>query len=150
NLPGGDPWLVQETAHSLVPRVPVIMVTAMGNELVAAEAIHRGVDDYIKKTGDFWDQLPNIVGRAARLAEAESAISRLVSIVEASNDAIIGILLDGVVASWNAGAQTMFGYSADEIIGRSISTLIPPERAAEMGNLLEKLRRGEHLKHFET
>jgi PAS domain S-box-containing protein len=150
NLPGDDPWRVQEAAQSLVPRVPVIMVTALGNELVAAEAIHRGVDGYIKKTGDFWDQLPNIVSRAARLAEAEYAISRLASIVEASDDAIVGISLDGVVASWNSGAKAMFGYSAEEIIGRPISILTPPDRSAEIENILEKLQGGEHLKHFET
>ena len=150
NLPGGDPWRVQELAKSLVPRVPVIMVTAMGNELVAVEAIHRGVDDYIKKTGDFWDQLPNIVGRAARFAEAEYEISRLVSIVEASDDAIIGVLLDGVVASWNAGAKAMFGYSVEEMIGRPISILTPPDRSAETENILEKLQGGERLTNFET
>ncbi len=150
NLPGGDPWLVQAAAQALIPRVPVILVTAMGSELVAAEAVHRRVDDYIKKTGDFWDQLPNIVGRATRLADAEFENSRLASIVESSDDAIIGTMMDGVVVNWNFGATGMFGYTADEIIGRPISLLIPPDHAAEAKVILAKLQRDERLRHFET
>src|SRR5437016_4063348 len=77
NLPDGDPWQVFDVAQSLIPRVPVIIVTGMSNEQVAVEAIHRGVADYVKKTTDFWDQLPGTVDRVTRLAEAEQEIARL-------------------------------------------------------------------------
>jgi DNA-binding NtrC family response regulator len=69
-LPDGDPWAVVAAAQARSPRVPVIMVTAMGNEAVAAE-VHRGVSAYVKKTDSLWDRLPNLVDRAAGLARTE-------------------------------------------------------------------------------
>jgi PAS domain S-box-containing protein len=76
--------------------------------------------------------------------------SRLAAIVESSSDAIIGKTLDGVVTSWNAGAAEMYGYTADEMVGEEISVLIPPDRAGELGPVLERLRRGERIGHFAT
>ncbi|HXA46087.1 MAG TPA: response regulator, partial [Burkholderiaceae bacterium] len=55
NLPDGDPWQIVDAADAKKPRTPVIMVTAQGNERVAAEALRRGVADYLKKSGSFWD-----------------------------------------------------------------------------------------------
>ena len=85
-----------------------------------------------------------------KLRRRAEEISRLASIVEASHDAIMEVSLDGVVRSWNVGAQVMFGYCAEDIIGRPISILIPQDRPAEAKNILEKLQRGECLKYFET
>ena len=76
--------------------------------------------------------------------------SLLAAIVSSSDDAIISKNLEGTVTSWNATAEEMFGYAADEIIGRHISTLAPPGRAHEMAEIIEKIRRGEHVDHFET
>src|SRR5437762_5524411 len=75
-LPDGDPWAVLEAAKARVPRIPVIIVTAMGSERVAAEAIHRGVAEYVKKAETFWDELPSIVERVSRLANAEDNLQR--------------------------------------------------------------------------
>jgi len=85
-----------------------------------------------------------------KLRRRAEEISRLASIVEASHDAIMEVSLDGVVRSWNVGAQVMFGYCAEDIIGRPISILIPQDRPAEAKNILEKLQRGECLIYFET
>ena len=63
-LPDGDPWQVVDAAKAQLPPVPVILVTGMGNEKVAAEAIHRGVTDYVKKVDSFWDQLPGAIARS--------------------------------------------------------------------------------------
>jgi PAS domain S-box-containing protein len=76
--------------------------------------------------------------------------SRLAAIVEASGDAIIGATLDGVVTSWNAGAERTFGYAPGEIVGRGVSVLVPPDRAAELAPVFERVRRGERVGHFET
>src|SRR5215203_4609867 len=81
---------------------------------------------------------------------AEQVSSRLAAIVESSDDAIIGKTLDGIVTSWNRGAQKIYGYSAEDIVGTPISVLAPPERYNEMPTILDKVRRGEHLSHYET
>ncbi len=70
--------------------------------------------------------------------------------VESSDDAIISKDLDGTVKSWNAAAERLFGYSASEMVGKSIRTIIPPDRQGEEDLVLERLGRGESLKHFET
>ncbi len=75
-LPDGDPWAIVEVARSRTPRIPVIIVTAMGNEHIAAEAIHRGVAEYVRKTGTFYDELPNVVTRVAKSAQAEDRLRR--------------------------------------------------------------------------
>ena len=74
----------------------------------------------------------------------------LASIVESSDDAIIGKTLDGIVTSWNAGAERLFGYRADEMVGKSITRLFPPERADDLLPILGAVRRGERVDHFET
>lgn len=74
----------------------------------------------------------------------------LTAIVESSRDAIVGKDLDGVVTSWNAGAQEIFGYSAEEMIGTAITRLIPDDRREEEGFILECLRRGERVEALET
>lgn len=81
---------------------------------------------------------------------AEQAALQLAAIVTSSGDAIIGKTLDGTIVSWNAGAERMYGYSADEMIGRPISVLIPPELADEMPAILERLQRGERIDHLDT
>jgi PAS domain S-box-containing protein len=87
-------------------------------------------------------------------AESKSAddipLAFLGTIVESSDDAIISMTLDGHILSWNAGATRVFGYSRDEAIGRSIDFLIPPELHDEEQRMLERLRQGERIEHFET
>jgi PAS domain S-box-containing protein len=82
--------------------------------------------------------------------QAEDARARLAAIVESSDDAIVGKSLDGVITSWNAGAERLFGYTAQEAIGQSITMLIPSDRQQEEPGILARLRRGEHIEHFET
>ncbi|HEV2835333.1 MAG TPA: PAS domain S-box protein, partial [Pyrinomonadaceae bacterium] len=72
------------------------------------------------------------------------------SIVESSNDAIVSKSLDGVIQSWNAAAEQLFGFTAAEAVGRHISLVIPPERLAEEDQILARLRSGRRIEHFET
>ena len=81
---------------------------------------------------------------------AEEVGRHLVAIVEASDDAIISKDLDGIVKSWNRGAQRLFGYTAVEMIGKSISILIPAVRHDEEPHILERIRMGERIEHYET
>ena len=80
----------------------------------------------------------------------EEAAYRLAAIVESSDDAIVSKDLDGIVRTWNRAAERIFGYPAEEIIGRSIKTIIPPERLGEEDVVLSKIRSGEVVDHFET
>src|SRR5262249_16189185 len=75
---------------------------------------------------------------------------RLAAIVESSEDAIIGKTLGGVITSWNEGAYRLFGYTADEVIGKRVSLLMPEGRSAEEADILRKLARGEGIQNFDT
>ncbi|OLC99570.1 MAG: hypothetical protein AUH86_02180 [Acidobacteria bacterium 13_1_40CM_4_58_4] len=75
---------------------------------------------------------------------------RLAAIVEYSEDAVIGKNLDGIITNWNKGAERIYGYGAEEVLGKHISILAPPERAEEMPQILQKLRLGERIKPLET
>jgi PAS domain S-box-containing protein len=81
---------------------------------------------------------------------AEQARSQLAAIVDSSDDAIISKSLDGMILSWNRGAERLYGYSAEEIIGKSISILIPPERPNELQEIIEHLKGGEVIQRYET
>src|SRR2546422_6751953 len=74
----------------------------------------------------------------------------LAAIVDSSDDAIVSKTLEGVVTSWNRGAERLFGYSAAEAVGQHISLIIPEDRKAEEDDVLARLRRGERIDHFET
>ena len=82
--------------------------------------------------------------------QEEIILRQLVAIIESSDDAIIGKNLDSIITIWNNGAQKIFGYEAEEMIGTSIMRLIPADRQYEETQILEKIRRGESVEHFET
>ncbi|HTD86351.1 MAG TPA: PAS domain S-box protein, partial [Candidatus Binatia bacterium] len=75
---------------------------------------------------------------------------RLAALVESSDDAIISKTLDGIITTWNKGAERMFGYRPEEVIGKPVTILIPPDRVNEEPAILERLRRGERMDHYET
>src|SRR5262245_18221094 len=81
---------------------------------------------------------------------AERAAQQLVAIVESSQDAIVSKDLDGVIMTWNKGAERLFGYQADEVIGKPITILIPSDRRDEEPSILKRIRVGERVDHFET
>src|SRR6202040_344324 len=80
----------------------------------------------------------------------EEDLRRLASIVACSDDAIIGKTLEGIITSWNGGAERMYGYSAKEAIGKPVSMLVPLDRPDEIPEVMERLKRGEVVDHFET
>lgn len=95
-------------------------------------------------------KLLGVIHDVSERKQAEIYSNRLAALVESSDDAIIGKDMDGIVTSWNRGAEKIFGYTADEMVGTSIKRLIPAERQAEEDQILARLRRGEKLEHFET
>src|SRR5687768_14408042 len=78
------------------------------------------------------------------------AQTHLAAIIESSDDAIVSKTLDGVIRSWNKGAERIFGWTADEVIGKPITIIIPPDRQHEEPEILRRLRSGERVDHFET
>jgi len=84
------------------------------------------------------------------IARSEQSESRLAAIVESSEDAIIAKTLDGVITSWNAAATRLFGYQPDEVLGRSILLLVPPDLHSEEMDILQQLRAGHRIAHRET
>ena len=91
------------------------------------------------------------ISERRRLADSQDRIAReLASIVETSDDAIVSKDLQSTIRSWNRGAERIFGYTADEMIGRSIRTIIPEERWSEEDDVLRQLRQGNRVDHFET
>lgn len=83
--------------------------------------------------------------RAGELAQA-----KLGAIVASSDDAIMSKTLDGVITSWNRSAERLFGYASEEVVGKSILTIVPPERHPEEAGILARLSKGERIEHFET
>src|SRR5262245_7416685 len=96
------------------------------------------------------EELKELKRRVAELEQAELAQYYLAALVESADDAIIGKTLEGIVTSWNKGAEKLFGYTASEIIGKSITILVPPENPDEEPRILAQIRSGERLEHYET
>ena len=135
--------------------IPLVVVTGGLGDEAAAECLKQGAADYVLK--DRPSRLPSAVQRVleekrlrAENQRAFGAISRLATIVESSDDAIIGKTLEGVITSWNKGAEELYGYAAAEVVGRPVSILIPFDRSEELAAILARLRRGERVEHFES
>jgi two-component system cell cycle sensor histidine kinase/response regulator CckA len=88
--------------------------------------------------------------REAQLAKTDTTAQRLAAIVESSDDAIISKDLDGIILTWNGGAERIYGYTADEVRGRPMTLLLPPDRPDEEALILNQIKRGERVDHSET
>ncbi|HKQ79987.1 MAG TPA: PAS domain S-box protein [Blastocatellia bacterium] len=100
-----------------------------------------------------FDRKPCLIGMGidvTRRQKAEIAQSYLAAIVESCDDVIVSMSLEGAITSWNKGAEKTFGYSAEEVVGKPIRDLIPPELAQKEEEILENLRRGKSVEHYET
>ena len=82
--------------------------------------------------------------------QSEELASHLASMIQASDDAIIGKSMDGTIVSWNPGAERLFGYKAEEVIGRPMAMLVPPDLTGEFARIMKGLRHGKHIEHYET
>ncbi len=130
-------------------------VVALANHtiLIARDGAERPIDDSAAPMCDDQGQIVGAVLVFRDVSErmaAQLAQARLATIVESSDDAILSKTLEGVITSWNAGAERLFGYTAAEAVGQSITMIIPHERRDEETKILARLRRGERIEHFET
>lgn len=133
--------------------------------LCAWESVRVELINYTKTGEEFWIELEIVpvadptgwythwVAVERDITErklAEEQLARLAAIVQCSDDAIIGKTLDGIVTTWNAGAEKVFGYLADEMVGQPILRVIPLDRQNEEVEILTKVRNGESVRHFNT
>ena len=152
--------IVNEDTRSLVES-PVSKAIRMGNVvglanhtvLIARDGTERPIDD---SAAPIRDEAGNVLGVVMVFHDitdrrtAERAQARLAEIVNSSDDAIVAKDLNGTITAWNRGAERLFGYLADEAIGKSITMVIPPDRLDEETQVLERIRRGERIDNFET
>ena len=145
----------QEVESPVVKVIREGTVVGLANHtlLIRKDGTEVAIDDSGAPIRDDWGEIAGVVLVFRDISErkqAEATRFRLAAIVESSDDAVIGKTLDGIITSWNAGAERIYGYSASEVIGRHISILAPPERADEIPHILEILRQDEGFKNHET
>jgi PAS domain S-box-containing protein len=144
-----------------VPRVKALIASlSPTNRVVVIENRARRADGAMR-----WTQWVNqaIYDRAGRILEfqaagrdvtsqkrAEEDAAKLAAVVAGAEDAIVSKTLDGTISSWNRAAESMFGFSAEEVIGKPITTIIPPERLSEEAEILRRIQLGIQIDHFET
>ena len=124
-------------------RIEITGIRADGSEILVELAI---TTFHIQKEPVFAAYLRDITARK----QGEEARRTLAAIIESSEDAIISKDLDGKITSWNQAAERLYGYAPEEVIGKPITLLIPPERQSEEPRILERIRRGEPVDHYET
>jgi two-component system, cell cycle sensor histidine kinase and response regulator CckA len=134
---------------------PFIMVSGAMGEDRAVEMVKAGAHNYVMK-----DNLSRLVPAVKRELEAaqerrnrqqtEATAAYLASLVQCCDDAIVGKTLDGTVVSWNAGAEKLYGYTAVEMIGRSIAALFPSYRPDELPEIMERIKGGKEVQRLET
>jgi PAS domain S-box-containing protein len=135
--------------------IPFIMVSGIYGEEAAVEMMKAGANDYIMK-GKLSRLAPALERELAAAQDrrlhqrAIGAMQYLAAIVESSDDAIYGHNLDSLITSWNPAAERLFGYTAEEIVGKSVVTLFPHNRRDEMLDILAGIRRGETVGIRET
>jgi PAS domain S-box-containing protein len=135
--------------------IPFIIVSGVIGEDIAVEMMKAGAHYYVTK--NWLNRLPEAVKQELRAAherrikrQTENTTAYLASLVESSDDAIIGQTLDGTIVSWNMGAERLYQYHIDEVLGRTISLLTPENRPQELPELMERIGKGEHVEGFET
>ncbi len=146
----------QKTENPAVRALREGRIVGLANHtvLIARDGVERIIDD---SAAPICEQDGDVLGvvlvfrDVTETRSLESARSRLAALVESSEDAIIAKTFDGVVTGWNRGAERLFGYEAQETLGRPLyETIVPPERKDELLQVLDRVRQGERVDHFET
>ncbi len=132
------------------PECPVLMLTAPGGTEAAVEAMKEGLDDCVTKTAEHYVRLPYALGASLERRAAERTSAQLSAVMDSSDDAIIGMGLDGLITCWNGGAARLLGHTADEIVGHSVEEIIPPDLREPESATLARVAVGEHVEHYET
>jgi PAS domain S-box-containing protein len=150
---------LEEMWNELSAKRPFRLLCSYRNASVAesgwADAVsERHTSVMMSHEGAAGEEVARLERRVAELereiAESQAFHERASAIVESSDDAIISKDVNGIITSWNRGAQRLYGYDASEVIGKSIAVLMPPDYTNDFPTILERLRRGERIEHYET
>jgi PAS domain S-box-containing protein len=131
----------------------VVVGLANHSVLIARDGTERPIDDSAAPIRGEDGAIGGVVLVFRDVTEARRALEarlRLAAIVESSEDAIISKTLDGIIVSWNEGAERLYGYTAQEMIGKPLAILIPSDSPNELPAIIERLKRGERIAHYET
>jgi PAS domain S-box-containing protein len=114
------------------------------------ERMMKSLGQFASSAYQILETLDALAFQASESMRAERAAGLLAAIIDSSDDAIVSKSLDGIITSWNKGAERLFGYTQEEIVGQHITLIIPADRRDEEAMILERLKRGERIDHFET
>ncbi len=149
--------LQQLKADETLRHVPVIMVSALNKLDIVVRCIELGAEDYLAKPFNpillkarISASLEKKHARDRDIIERRLAEQVLAALVEASDDANVSWTLDGVITTWNRGAEKMYGYTAAEVVGRPMAILLPPDHADYEALLINPIKRGELVNQIET
>lgn len=155
SMPGFSGAEALELCREKAFDAPFIIISGRIGEEVAVEMMKAGASDYVMK-----DDLPRLVpaitrelraaGERKTRRQAQLAMAHLASIVETCDDAIISQTLGGTVLSWNSGAERMFGYSAEEMVGEPVDILMPHGEQKELSDIRDVIERGRRVERIET
>jgi PAS domain S-box-containing protein len=130
-LPDGESWQVADVARTRVPEVPVIFVTGMSGEDVAIQALRRGFADYVKKTDGFWNELPAVLERVARLSQIKGRLSEtgelMRAIIEQSSDLVAVCKGSGTLVYLSPACRTLLGRDPGELEGSPWTEIVAEE-----------------------
>jgi PAS domain S-box-containing protein len=158
---GKAAWVLDVQHDDNFPRRPLAMAEGLHAGFAFPIRLHARVmgaveffSQHMRRPDAAMDEMTEAVGsqigQFIERKQGEAAAARLAAIVQSSDDAIVGKNLDGIITSWNEGAQRLFGYTAEEMIGQPVLKLLPADRQTEERDILSRLRRGERMDHFET
>ena len=136
--------IVLKTGHAVEISCRSVLRSRTGKEIPIQDSAEP------LKDGDTLIGAVVVFSDISKRKRAEADANRLASIVSSSSDAIISKNLEGIIETWNKGAEQLFGYRPEEVIGKSITILMPPERADEEPEILDRIQKGESIDHYET
>ncbi len=149
-LPDSQGMQTLERAQEANRSLPIVVLTGLNDERFATEVVRAGAQDYLVKGKFDSDLLLRTIRYAAERKHAEEKIRHLAAIVNSSHEGIISEALDGTILSWNVGAERIYGYSADEMIGRPASRLFVKSAPDDLPLLFERIMRGEPVDRYEV
>ena len=130
--------------------VPIVVLSGLDDDQTGLATVSHGAQDYLVKNQVNANVLRRAVHYAIQRRRTEEALRQLAVIIDSTDDAVVGKTLDLIVTSWNQGAQRLYGYSAEEMIGQSFCKLVPEEDRAEMRDMMKRLAKGECFEQHES